>query len=234
MYSEIYSLCGKTLKKLLSLQIYHMGLNSTFATLIPFIALIYFNVRTCKIIRQRTERHKEEFHTIKVADRAYKIKRSSSFEINMKYRNERQTFQFSTSKGLLAAQLNVTSKAETVHLEYPWLSQEDITNEDLSQIQTSPRSITRSESFQRSPNRQPPFYARRFFYKNEKTLTRISVYIVWMFLGSHVWKIGPNIYEVFHMDESSKWPRWMDYFCLVSHLMLVANSSLNFLMYLIL
>ena len=104
----------------------------------------------------------------------------------------------------------------------------------LNQLRTSPRSVTRSESFQRSPNRQPPFYARRFFYKNEKTLTRISVYIVWMFLGSHVWKIGPNIYEVFHMDESSKWPRWMDYFCLVSHLMLVANSSLNFLMYLIL
>ena len=222
-----------------------MGLNSTFATLIPFIALIYFNVQTCKIIRQRTKRHKEEFHTIRVADRAYKIKRSSSFEINMKYRNEGLTFQFSTPKQLLATQLNGTSKLETVHLDYPLLGKVDIINADnietdayeidsLNQMRTSSRSIRRSESFQRSPNHQPPLYARRFFYKNEKTLTRISVYIVWMFLGSHVWKIGPNIYEVFHMDESSKWPRWMDYFCLVSHLMLVANSSLNFLMYLIL
>ena len=163
----------------------------------------------------------------------------------MKYRNEGLTFQFSTPKQLLTSQLNGTSKVETVHLDYPLLDKVDIINADnietdayeidsLNQIRTSSRSIRRSESFQRSPNRQPSLYARRFFYKNEKTLTRISVYIVWMFLGSHVWKIGPNIYEVFHMDESGKWPRWMDYFCLVSHLMLVANSSLNFLMYLIL
>ena len=118
-----------------------MGLNSTLATLIPFIALIYFNVRTCKIIRQRTERHKEEFHTIRVADRAYKIKRSSSFEINMKYRNEGRTFQFSTPKRLLAAQLNGTSKVETVHLEYPSLDQEDIINAD--NIETDAYEIDR-------------------------------------------------------------------------------------------
>ena len=117
-----------------------MGLNSTLATLIPFIALIYFNVRTCKIIRQRTERHKEEFHTIRVADRAYKIKRSSSFEINMSG-NERQTFQFSTPKRLLAAQLNGQSKVETVHLEYPTLDQVDILNAD--NIETEADDIDR-------------------------------------------------------------------------------------------
>ena len=122
------------------LQIYHMGLNSTLATLIPFIALIYFNLRTCKIIRQRTKRHKEEFQTIRVADRAYKIKRSSSFEINMSG-NERQTFQFSTPKRLLAAQLNGQSKVETVHLEYPTLDQVDILNAD--NIETEADDIDR-------------------------------------------------------------------------------------------
>ena len=182
--------------------------------------------------------------------RSYKIKRSASFEINVRGGPDRNrttssstatTFTFATPKRDLAAQLNDQSQVESVRVDYPAiLDQDDIMNADtieteeidsLNQMRTSPQ---RSESFQRSPNRQPPFYARRFFYKNEKTLTRISVYIVWMFLGSHVWKIGPNIYEVFHMDDDSKWPRWMDYFCLVSHLMLVANSSLNFLMYLIL
>ena len=92
-------------------------------------------------------------------------------------------------------------------------------------------SFKRTTSIQNGPNS----FKKRLFYKNEKTLTRVSIFIVWIFLACHVWRIVPNTYEALKWDEGGgNWPRWLDYVALISHLVIVANSSLNFLVYLIL
>ena len=76
---------------------------------------------------------------------------------------------------------------------------------------------------------------KKLFYKTEKSLTRVSIYIVWIFLATHFWKMIPNIYEAWHWGDTGQiWPKWLDYVALMSHLAIVINSTLNFLVYLLL
>jgi len=69
--------------------------------------------------------------------------------------------------------------------------------------------------------------------RRESRLTRISLTIVWLFLFCHIWKLIPTAYEVFYARDQ-KFPVWMDYIKRLSHALIVLNSSLNFLIYVML
>ena len=68
--------------------------------------------------------------------------------------------------------------------------------------------------------------------RREKRLTRISLTIVWLFLFCHIWKLIPTGYEVIFGDEH--FPDWTHFIKHLSHALIVLNSSLNFLIYILL
>lgn len=95
----------------------------------------------------------------------------------------------------------------------------------------------------------PPFSASRrqstSETKKELRLARISLCIVWLFLFCHVWKLVPTFYSTFLDDTNNKdedkalgisveWPDWLHVVENISHTLITLNSSLNFLIYIVL
>ena len=82
--------------------------------------------------------------------------------------------------------------------------------------------------------------------KKELRLARISLCIVWLFLFCHVWKLVPTFFSTF-LDDSNmendedmalgirvEWPEWLYMVENISHTLITLNSSLNFLIYIVL
>lgn len=98
----------------------------------------------------------------------------------------------------------------------------------------SKRKISFKNSLRR--NRQPE-NQESINRNREKKLAYISLYIVWLFIFCHVWKLIPTAFEVLegHDDENgfvlSPWPKWLPVIEKVSHTLVALNSSLNFLIY---
>ena len=99
-----------------------------------------------------------------------------------------------------------------------WTYEEE---EELSQLR---RISVESVQLRRSNS---PVCRRR-----EKRLTRISLTIVWLFLFCHAWKLIPTAYEFIFGDEY--FPDWTHFIKHLSHALIVLNSSVNFLIYVIL
>ena len=73
--------------------------------------------------------------------------------------------------------------------------------------------------------------------KQENRLSRISVGIVSLYIICHIWRIVPTAYEAICSEEgflSSKWPTWLIHIYHLSHLLIVTNSAINFLIYVVL
>ena len=73
----------------------------------------------------------------------------------------------------------------------------------------------------------------------EKKLAYVSLYIVWLFIFCHVWKLIPTGYEILMAKddiglEIDTWPGWLDMIEKVSHTLITLNSTLNFFVYLVL
>ena len=71
----------------------------------------------------------------------------------------------------------------------------------------------------------------------EARLTRISLSIICLYLICHIWKLIPTFYEAFNGDVENPlpaWPDWLDTIKNLSHVLVVFNSAVNFLLYLIL
>ena len=66
----------------------------------------------------------------------------------------------------------------------------------------------------------------------EARLTRIALGIVSLYLLCHIWRLVPTIYELIYGSEES--PKWIDHMTGFSHSMIVLNSAINFLLYLVL
>jgi hypothetical protein len=67
--------------------------------------------------------------------------------------------------------------------------------------------------------------------------SRISIFIVWLFIFSHSWKLIPTVYEAVASDnglDHDDWPFLVLLAEHVSHLMITTNSAINFLIYLFL
>lgn len=72
----------------------------------------------------------------------------------------------------------------------------------------------------------------------EKRLAYISLYIVWLFIFCHFWKLIPTAYEVIFRDDEVgladfDWPKWIVVIEKTSHTLITINSSLNFLIYVV-
>ena len=78
--------------------------------------------------------------------------------------------------------------------------------------------------------------------KKELRLARISLCIVWLFIFCHIWKLIPTAYETFVLEKEAednpsdddRWPKWMNVVMQVSNTLITINSSLNFLIYVLL
>ena len=71
----------------------------------------------------------------------------------------------------------------------------------------------------------------------EARLTRISLSIICLYLICHIWKLIPTFYEAFNGDVENPlpaWPEWLNVIKNLSHVLVVFNSAVNFLLYLIL
>ena len=71
----------------------------------------------------------------------------------------------------------------------------------------------------------------------EKRLTRIAIVLVGTYIFCHMWKLLPSIYEAWYCvsqetTEVKNWPEWLANINSLSHLVIVANSAFNFLLYL--
>ena len=67
-------------------------------------------------------------------------------------------------------------------------------------------------------------------------MTRISLSIVSLFLVCHVWRLIPTAYEAIFSENGtilSKWPEWLVHVHHLSHTLIVFNSAVNFLLYVI-
>ena len=68
----------------------------------------------------------------------------------------------------------------------------------------------------------------------------ISLYIVWLFILCHAWKLLPTAFEValsnddVGLETHLGWPVWLEIVEKISHTLITLNSSLNFLIYVIL
>ncbi len=73
--------------------------------------------------------------------------------------------------------------------------------------------------------------------RRENRLTRISLAIVWLFLFCHIWKMIPSAYEMLVGEDGvdgGESPTWMLHIQKISHALIVLNSSVNFLIYVML
>ena len=66
----------------------------------------------------------------------------------------------------------------------------------------------------------------------EARITRIALGIVSLYLLCHIWRLVPTVYEVIYGSE--KHPVWIKHLTGFSHNMIVLNSAINFLLYLVL
>ena len=66
----------------------------------------------------------------------------------------------------------------------------------------------------------------------EARLTRIALGIVSLYLLCHIWRLVPTIYELIYGSED--FPNWIEHMTGFSHNMIVLNSAINFLLYLLL
>ncbi len=73
--------------------------------------------------------------------------------------------------------------------------------------------------------------------KQENRLTRISLGIVSLYIACHIWRIVPTAYEALFSEDGtllSKWPPWLVHVYHLSHTLIVLNSAVNFLLYVVL
>ena len=66
----------------------------------------------------------------------------------------------------------------------------------------------------------------------EARLTRIGLGIVSLYVLCHIWRLVPTIYELIYGSENH--PIWYKHMTGFSHNMIVLNSAINFLLYLVL
>ena len=98
-----------------------------------------------------------------------------------------------------------------------------------------------------NPSRSEPSSRRQSSTetKKELRLARISLCIVWLFLFCHFWKLFPTVYATFFDDNAdasedkalglvTDYPEWLLVIEDISHTLITLNSSLNFLLYLVL
>ncbi|XP_059084165.1 uncharacterized protein LOC131881343 [Tigriopus californicus] len=72
--------------------------------------------------------------------------------------------------------------------------------------------------------------------RQENRLTRISLSIVSLFVLCHIWRLIPTAYEAFFSVNGTvlnQWPVWLLHIHHLSHTLIVLNSSVNFLLYVV-
>ena len=90
---------------------------------------------------------------------------------------------------------------------------------------------THNQSVKRSTSNNGPDHAQ------ERRLTRISISIVWLFTFCNAWRAIPTIYEAWNsengLDLNGHWPFVLVIIEHISHSLIVFNSAVNFLIYVI-
>ena len=74
--------------------------------------------------------------------------------------------------------------------------------------------------------------------KQENRLTRISLGIVFLYIVCHIWRLIPTAYEIIFLETDNtfmkNWPFWLVHVYHLSHTLIVTNSAINFLIYVVL
>ena len=102
--------------------------------------------------------------------------------------------------------------------------------------------MTQSKAFRRHQRRtssQQTYLSQSntLMRKQENRLTRISIGIVSLYIICHIWRILPTAYEALYSEDGtvlSRWPQWLIHVYHLSHTLIVTNSAINFLLYIVL
>ena len=108
----------------------------------------------------------------------------------------------------------------------------DASNQGLSLIATSP-SHQRLSSL---PDVKRSNDQNKTKISVENRLTRISLGIVYLFIVCHIWRLIPTVYEALYSEDGtviSKWPKWLFHVYHLSHTLIVFNSAVNFILYVV-
>ena len=87
------------------------------------------------------------------------------------------------------------------------------------------RSSSANVSFSTSQER-----ARR---RRNRNITLVLIGIIFLFLVCHIGEVAISIYELVGLldEERKPFPKWANNIVIVNHLLIVINSSLNFVIY---
>lgn len=104
----------------------------------------------------------------------------------------------------------------------------------ISEVLARHSSVLRARRGTNHSSHEPAINKNR-----EKRMGYISLWIVWLFLFCHIWKLVPTAYEVIMSKddiglEIADWPHWVEIVEKLSHTLITLNSSVNFLIYLVL
>ena len=106
---------------------------------------------------------------------------------------------------------------------------------DILTWQNAKRRIIIRESNRASVNHDQNLLLMR---KQENRLTRISLGIVSLYIVCHIWRLIPTAYEIIFLETDNtfmaNWPVWLEHVYHLSHTLIVTNSAINFLIYVVL
>ena len=190
---------------------YCVGLNTLVASVIPLLALIYLNICTVKALRKMSFEHTQIRQTFQLTQTA-KSEDQDPNEVEGSKEGKPRTSVFNLLRNYGLASFSISLALAPDH-------------EPLTPAASRPESRLRTGSFSDEVKAQ------------ERRLARISIAIVWLFIVCHMWKLIPTIYESTHSEDGidvSNWPFWLTAIEYISHSLIVFNSAVNFLVYILL
>lgn len=194
---------------------YYMTLNTLFATVLPIGALLFFSLSTIGGL-----------HSIRKLVR-------TSIPMRMSSRMHR-----SSAANIKRVQLQVSIEMD------PLTSNSEVGgNNHVSSKPSRSRSNSSSASaLNAAAIMNAAKEARNTITEpspQEKRLTRISIVLIIIYILCHMWKLPPTIYEIWYSITHNTtthvhWPDWLDIVHDISHVLILANSAFNFIIYLVL
>ena len=195
---------------------YYMTLNTLFATILPIGALLFFSLSTI----QGLNSIRKLFETsVPMRMSSARLPKITNHEEEFGGEQEK-TFQFGSRRPTRLS-LSVSFKTNG---RVPAVEQSIASSDEIKLDSTLIAEQTRKNIAE--PSAQ------------EKRLTRISIAITIIYILCHMWKIPPSIYEAWynitHNTTNMNHTVWWDMVNDISHLLILANSAFNFIIYLLL
>ena len=203
---------------------YYMTLNTLFATILPIGALLFFSLSTIQGLNSIRKLFETSVPMRMSSARLPKITSNHEEEYVGGSDQPEKTFQFGARRPTrLSLSVSFKSNGRIPAVEQSIASTDEIKLDSTLIAEQTRKNIA-------EPSAQ------------EKRLTRISIAITIIYILCHMWKIPLSIYEAWYtithnttiMNHTVWWDMVYEMVNDISHLLILANSAFNFIIYLLL